>query len=121
MTNFAPSAEISLEEGLALYSGHMQQAMQQLGVKGIIMPSAPVTTGPNGVPIPYRGELPPDLTALNDMQLGTYMGLLSEWNMYVQGQLAEADSYLSKTKSDVALVEAKLRILYQKDPEGKKR
>jgi hypothetical protein len=121
MTNFAPNAEISLEEGLNLYNLKMQQAQHTLQVKGFAMPRPPMVTTTNGVQQGYRGELPPDLTQLNDSQLGTYMGLLSEWNTYVQVQLAEADMNLSKCKSDLSLVEAKLRILYQKDPEGKKR
>jgi hypothetical protein len=50
------------------------------------------------------------------------MGLLSEWNNYVQAQLAEASGCLSHAKAELELTEAKLRITYQRDPtEQKKR
>jgi hypothetical protein len=75
----------------------------------------------NAGPQSYRGELPSDITSLNDEQLGVYMGLLSEWNAYVQFQLAEADVQLSQAKSSRSLAEAKLRIAYRLDEENKKR
>lgn len=121
MTNFNPNPEVSLEEGLNLFRQKAMAAQNNIAERGLIMPHQPMvyTTAGNQ---PFRGELPADLTALNDQQLGTLMGLLSEWNNYAQAQLAEASSNLSAVKAELEFIEAKLRIAYQKDPaEHKKR
>lgn len=120
MANFQVSSEITLEEGLEVYNTKMQAAYATLAQKGFPTPAIPVMTTNIGQQ-PYKGELPQDLTALSDNELGVYMGLLAEWNAYVQFQLAEADAQLSQAKSAIALVEAKLRIAYKFDEERKKR
>lgn len=120
MSNFDANPEIKLEEGVSLYEARMAQAIQTLGQKGFVMPQPPSYQTSAGV-MPYRGDLPKDLTSLNDQELGMYMGLVNEWQGYVQSQLAEARSQLDTAKEKVALIEAKLRISYQYDGDGKKR
>lgn len=120
MSNFNVSTEISLEEGVGLYEARIQQAMATLNTKGFTM-SAPPTVQTQGGTMPYRGELPPDLTTLNDSQLGTYMGLLSEWSTYVRTQMAEAQANFDEALAEQVLIEAKLRISYKMDEDGKKR
>lgn len=120
MSNFTVDPEITMEEGVSLYETRMQQAMATLNTKGFTIP-APPTCQTQGGMMPYRGELPPDLTTLNDTQLGTYMGLLAEWSTYVRAQMAEAQANFDEAISEQALVEAKLRIKYKLDEDGKKR
>lgn len=118
---FNPSLEMSIEDGIDLYESRAQGAQQSLISKGFISPEPPSYKTENGLIQSYRGELPSDLTVISDTQLGTYMSLLSSWNHYVQCQLAEANIQLAKTKAIMEHVEAKLRITYQRDEEGKKR
>lgn len=120
MSALVVKAEIDLQDGIDLYTNTMASSLTTLGQKGFVPPPLPMYNTQTGQ-MYYRGELPADLTLLSDDQLGTYMGLLSEWNGYVQFQLAEADSQLSAAKAQIALVEAKLRIAYKYDEEGKKR
>lgn len=120
MSQLTVNAEIDLQDGIDLYTNTMASSLTMLSQKGFAPPTPPIYQTSTGQ-MYYRGELPTDLTALTDDQLGTYMGLLSEWNGYVQFQLAEADSQLSAAKAQLALVEAKLRISYKYDEEGKKR
>jgi len=121
MTNFSPNMEMSLEDGLNLFRQRVGAAQNDIFNRGLSMPKQPLVATAAGEQ-PYRGELPPDITALDDRQLGTTMGLLSEWNNYAQAQLAEASSNLATVKAELEFIEAKLRIAYQKDPtEHKKR
>lgn len=120
MSQLNMKPEIDLQEGLDIYQAKMDAAITALGQKGFGPPNMPQYMTQAGQ-MYYRGELPSDLTSLNDDQLGTYMGLLSEWNAYVQFQLAEADSQLTHAKAQLVLVEAKLRLSYQRDSNDKKR
>lgn len=120
MGSFNPNNEITLEEGINAYRSSASQALSFLAQKGFAMPGPPTYNTQSG-PQPFRGEIPSSLTSLTDDQLGTYMGLLTEWNNYVQTQLAEADTQLQEVKAILELTEAKLRILYTRDPDGKKR
>jgi hypothetical protein len=121
MSNFQISTEMTLEDGLNLIRHRAMEAQNDIFNRGLAMPRQPMVASAAG-PQPYRGELPSDLTALTDQQLGTTMGLLSEWNNYAQAQLAEASSNLSQVKTELEFIEAKLRLVYQKDPtEHKKR
>lgn len=120
MGNFNPSNDASIEEGIQLYEAKAQQALQFLHAKGFTQPNPPQMTTNIGV-MAYQGSIPTNLPDLDDNQLGMYMGLLTEWNSYVQYQLAEADVQFQKTKSILEHVEAKLRIAYGRDEEDKKR
>jgi hypothetical protein len=91
-----------------------------LRAKGFGNAKIPSVDTPAG-PQPYQGNVPHNLPELTDDQLGFHLGLLSEWNNYVQQQLAESDVHLQKVKAILEHVEAKLRIAYTRDEEDKKR
>lgn len=120
MSNFNPSNDTSIEDGIQLYELRAQQALALLASKGFGNPQIPVMQTAAG-PQPYQGHIPDNLPDLDDNQLGFYLGLLSGWNGYVQQQLAEANVHHSKVKAILEHVEAKLRIAYGRDEEDKKR
>ncbi len=120
MANFSPNNRMSLEEGQALYEDRSRQALMTFQQMGFGVSSPPMVQSPAG-PVPYQGHVPPNLPDLDDSQLGHQMGLLSEWNNYVQQKLAEASMQLAKSKSILEHVEAQLRIAYQTDENDKKR
>lgn len=119
MPNFTPNNDVSLEDGKAIYEQRATQAIAVLAQKGFGNAPQPTVQTSAG-PMPYQGHIPPSLPEMNDNELGYYMGLLSEWNNYVQDQLAQASVQNTKAKTILEHVEAKLRIAYQYD-EGKKR
>lgn len=120
MSNFVPDNSISLEDGIQLYEQRAQQALALLASKGFGTPTPPMVSSGVGM-MPYQGHLPANLPELNDDQLGYYLGLLTEWNNYVQNQLAEVSVHLTKVNEILEHVEAKLRIAYGRDEEDKKR
>ncbi len=118
--NFNPINDTSIEEGTKLYESKAQMAIDALKSKGFGVPNPPMMQTDAGL-LPYQGHIPTNLPELSDTQLGHYMGLLSEWNNYVQTQLAEASVQLAKAKAILEHVEAKLRIAYGVDENDKKR
>lgn len=120
VANFNPVHDVSIEEGQSLYEIKAQQAIEALKHKGFGTPTPPMMQTNTGLQ-PYQGHIPTNLPDLDDNQLGHFMGLLSEWNNYVQTQLAEASVQFTKAKAIQEHVEAKLRIAYQYDESDKKR
>jgi hypothetical protein len=120
MANFNPVNDTSIEDGINLYESKAQMAIDALKSKGFGIPNPPMMQTSVGLQ-PYQGHIPPNLPDLSDNELGTYMGLLSEWNNYVQSQLAEASVQLAKSKAILEHVEGKLRIAYGTDENDKKR
>lgn len=118
--NFAAGTDVTIEEGVEIYERKAQMAIDALKQKGFGTPTPPMVQTDVG-PMAYQGHIPPNLPDLNDNQLGYYMGLLSEWNNYVQTQLAEASVQLAKARSILEHVEAKLRIAYGTDNETDKK
>ncbi len=114
--------DVSIEEGIRVYQGKAAQAIDAIRSKGFGVPNPPTIQTATGI-MAYQGQLPQNLPDLSDSDLGRYMGLLTEWNAYVQYQLAEASVHLSTVKSILEHVEAKLRIVYAYDDAegGKKR
>lgn len=121
MSNFNPNNTISLDDGKAAYETKAQHALGFLASKGFVGNTQPPMVATAGGPAPYQGHIPPDLPSLDNTQLGHLMGLLSEWNHYVQDQLATASSNHTKAKAVLEHVEAQLRIAYQYDDNEKKR
>lgn len=119
MSNFAPVG-MSIEEGANLYTDRSRAALDALSKKGFGSPNPPMVQTSAGL-MPYQGTIPPNLPDLDDNMLGYYMGLLSEWNSYVQSQLAEASVQYTNAKAILEHTEAKLRIAYQVDENDKKR
>lgn len=120
MSNFAPNNRLSLEDGQAMYESRSNQALETFSRMGFGNATPPTVRSTAG-PIPYTGQIPPNLPELTDTELGSYMGLLSEWNGYVQQKLAETSAQLTKAKAVLEHVEAHLRIAYQIDGNEKKR
>lgn len=120
MGNFIPDNSISLEAGIQLYEQRAAQALALLASKGFGTPTPPMMQSNVGN-VPYQGHIPTNLPELNDDQLGYYLGLLTEWNNYVQNQLAEVSVHLVTVKEILEHVESKLRIAYGRDEEDKKR
>lgn len=120
MSNFNPNNTMPIEEGQALYEGRANQALTTLAQKGFGGAKPPFVET-NAGPMMYQGSIPSNLPEMSDNQLGYYMGLLSEWNNYVQQQLAEASVSFTKAKAILEHVEANLRIAYQKDEDDRKR
>lgn len=111
---------MSLEEGQGLFEMKYHQAVQtltQMGFGNAPLPTIQTAAGT----VPYQGHIPPNLPDLTDTELGYYMGLISEWNNYVQQKLAETNSQFTKAKAILEHVEAHLRIAYQLDENDKKR
>lgn len=120
MSNFNPNNRTSLEDGQAIYENRSQHALvtfSQMGFGTATPPSVQSVAGPT----PYTGHIPSNLPELNDTELGHQMGLLSEWNNYVQQKLAETSVQLMKAKAILEHIEAHLRIAYQVDDNDKKR
>lgn len=120
MSNFSPTNTMPIEEGQALYEDRAQRALSVLAHKGFGGAKPPMMHTTAGS-MPYQGSIPANLPELNDNELGVYLGLLSEWNNYVQQQLAEASVNFTKAKAILEHVEANLRIAYQIDENDKKR
>lgn len=120
MSNFNPKNSTSLEDGQAIYETRSQQALNTFSQMGFGIATPPSVQSVAG-PTPYTGHVPSNLPELNDTELGHQMGLLSEWNSYVQQKLAETSVQLMKAKAILEHVEANLRIAYQVDESDKKR
>jgi hypothetical protein len=120
VTNFNPNNTMPIEEGQALYEDRAQQAISMLAYKGFGGAKPPMMQTAAGN-MPYQGNIPTNLPEMSDNELGYYMGLLSEWNNYVQQQLAESSVNFTKSKAVLEHVEANLRIAYQVDENDKKR
>jgi hypothetical protein len=120
MSNFNPNNTMPIEEGQALYENRAQQALAVLAHKGFGGAKPPMMNTQGGN-MPYQGHVPTNLPEMTDNELGYYMGLLSEWNNYVQQQLAESSVNFTKAKAILEHVEANLRIAYQIDENDKKR
>ncbi len=102
-------ADLPLNEGLSLYDQKLQHALSSLQQNGFYMPYPP-TYQSNGVATYYRGELPPDISELNDQQLGWYLSMLSSWSGYCQSKLAEADLNRANTEEKLKFLQAKLQV-----------
>lgn len=121
MSNLRMNFEVDLDQGVAAYNNSMKRAEETFLQKGFCEPQIPSYTVQNGQQVLYRGELPKDLTVLSDDHLGFYMGLLTEWNAYVQFQLEKASNDVDVAKAALELTQAKLRISSKYDEDDKKR
>jgi hypothetical protein len=79
---------------------------------GIALPETPS----NG----YKGEMPPDITALDDEKLGILLSNLSTWCGYVEGKLAEAKVLMDSASLELEKTQAQIRVNLKSDQNGKK-
>ena len=121
MSNLKYSAQLGMDEGRAAYSNTASVVGQIFtGQKGFSMPYRPILQQTQQGPVYFDGRLPPDLTRLSDDELGQWLGLMSSWMSYVETQLAEAEMNLLAAREERDFVEAKIRLTYVKDDEGRK-
>jgi len=111
--------QMDLAEGMSLYE-IQADVLNDFHQRGFIIPVAPQQNTDQG-PQPYRGDLPPDLTQLDDQTLGTLLTMLTRWLEYVGTQLTLTD--LSRTVSGEQrdFTEATIKLTYKFDDDQKKR
>jgi len=88
-----------------------QDALTQVQSRGIIAPSLP-TSG-------YRGEMPQDITSLDDNDLGDLLNNLSQYTGYVESELAQAQAKLDSAKAQFDFTYARVRIGVKMSMEGR--
>ena len=88
-----------------------QDALTQVQSRGIIAPTLP-SSG-------YRGEMPQDLTSLDDDDLGDLLNNLSQYTGYVESELAQAQAKLDSAKAQFDFTYARVRIGVKSSAEGR--
>lgn len=116
---FEIANQIPLDDGLNMYRIR-EEVLTQYKARGLPMPALPFWTTPTGT-VPYQGEIPNDLTACNDQQLGQYMSMLSNWISYVGTQMAVARMEKTIARHQLEFTEATIRLSYKRDEDNKKR
>ena len=89
------------EAGLAQLDVY-KDALAHVQSRGISLPSLPL----NG----YRGEMPQDLTALDDDELGDLLNNLSQYCGYVENELSISQSKLDTAKAQFDFTYARVRV-----------
>jgi hypothetical protein len=75
-------------------------AMNEVMAKGLMMPALP----------DYKGDMPPDLTALDDNQLGGLLGKIAEYCGYVEAELAKAEVRSMDAQGVLEFTQANIRL-----------
>ena len=88
-----------------------QDALTQVQSRGIIAPTLP-SSG-------YKGEMPQDLTGLDDDDLGDLLNNLSQYTGYVESELAQAQAKLDSAKAQFEFTYARVRIGVKLSVEGR--
>jgi hypothetical protein len=101
----------TLEEGSAALNV-TQQALAYITQSGLPLPSVSITQ--------YRGEMPPDITMLDDGTLGQLLNETGQWCSFLDFQLAQADANREDAKANLTFVKARIRIAIKNTEEGKK-
>lgn len=107
--NLLPPEDI--EVGQNRLTTAVTDAQNSLLQKGL----TPVTA-PSG----YKGEMPHDLTSLDDDDLGDILNNLSAWCAYVDYELAQASSQRDAANAALETCMARIRLAYKTDEEGRK-
>lgn len=96
---------VDLLEPAALEEAHRLQvtpdatlAVQQMGI--------PAPTAPYG----YTGEMPPDITSLDDDELGDLLNKVGQWVSFLDYKLSMADSERSSANAALEFTRARVRI-----------
>jgi hypothetical protein len=121
MSDFNVDPEISLDDAVNLLRNAHQQALNKFQQQGFVEPRPPMVMAANGVPIAFDGSLPPDLTTLNDNQLGSLLTLFTEYTNYVSSMAIRSEMELKALQETYDIVEAKLNALYLLDENSKRR
>jgi hypothetical protein len=88
-----------------------QDALAQVQSRGIMAPSLPGSG--------YRGEMPQDLTGLDDNDLGDLLNNLSQYTGYVESELSHAQTKLDSAKAQFEFCYARVRIGVKAASEGR--
>lgn len=108
ITGFGPPED--LEQGARALDVY-QDAMANVQSRGIMSPSLPASG--------YRGEMPQDLTSLDDDELGDLLNNLSQYTGYVESELAQAQSKLDSAKAQYDYIYAGTRLKVKAAAEGR--
>jgi hypothetical protein len=101
-----------LEVGSSRLTSAVTDAQQTLHGKGLL---------PVGMPAgDYKGEMPQDLTSLDDEELGDLLNHLSAWCAYVDYELAQASAQRDASNAALETSMARVRLAYKTDEEGRK-
>jgi len=73
-----------------------------------------------GRPQGVSGELPADLSSLDDTQLGDLLNNLSRWCGYLDTELTRAAAYKKQAEVHLAKTMARVRLTLRVDSDGKK-
>jgi hypothetical protein len=87
-----------------------EDAMKELTKQGIRPGGAP-SSG-------YEGEMPADLTSLDDEQVGNLLNNLSGWCGFLDVELAKADSEYNESQKVLNTLKRNIRIWFKTDPDG---
>jgi len=115
VASFEIENQLPLDDGLNCYRIR-EAVLVEYQKRGLPMPPAPMRQHE-----PYQGDIPNDLTTLNDQELGQYMSLLSLWINYVGIQMAMAKMEKTIAEHQLMFTEATIRLSYKRDEDGKKR
>lgn len=88
-----------------------QDALMHVQSRGIIAPSLPGSG--------YRGEMPQDLTGLDDNDLGDLLNNLSQYTGFVESELAQSQAKLDSAKAQFEFTYARVRIGVKAMAEGR--
>lgn len=88
-----------------------QDAMAHVQSRGINSPVLPASG--------YRGEMPQDLTSLDDDELGDLLNNLSQFTGYVESELAQAQAKLDSAKAQYEYIYAGTRLKVKAGSEGR--
>lgn len=117
---FNVETTVTLEDGLPQYEVQ-NWVHQDLANKSFSQPVCPMMQLNNGAQLAYDGKLPHNLTDLNDNELGYWLGMVTEYQHYVNWCVAEAQMNRNSSTKELDMVSAKLRLSYKYDENGKKR
>lgn len=73
-----------------------------------------------GPPRGYKGEMPQELTSLDDEHLGDLLNNLSAWCAFVECELAKAAASKESAQANLDFIQARVRMALRSDSEGRK-
>jgi hypothetical protein len=88
-----------------------QDALRALFASGLGAPTSPEN---------YKGEIPANLTQLDDLHLGDLLSKLSAWCGFVDFEYAKALSARNEARARSEFIQARIRLMIKADPEQKK-
>lgn len=92
-------------------SSAVQDAMSEIQRKGI---------QPAGPPKGYQGEMPDNLSSLDDERVGNLLNNLSRWCGYLDTELTKAASLKKQSEVHLSKVMARVRLTIKVDEDNKK-